>query len=293
MKLGRVIGLYLLKHHRVSLPGFGVIKHDQTGASAIENDEQGQFFAEGSLSFDPDPKAPMEESLLEFISRETGKMKPLARSDMDSYLQFGQELINISKPFHLEGIGVLQRNPKNQLEFLQSSEHIPEDPYKRSSSTSQKRRQPIQAPSKKLLRTLGWTTLGLVLLTGIWLGVRWMAEHSPDTPEITSDTQVLPPPVASNTPDTVMNSTPPPTSEPSLDSFGVVIERPTKQRALKRYADLKEWGHNVRMVTRDSVSFKLYILIHAPLSDSAKHRDSLAIFFNRRVWIETNPDEKP
>ena len=78
-----------------------------------------------------------------------------------------------------------------------------------------------------------------------------------------------------------------------VGQFGVVLERANRQRALKRYADLKEWGHNVRMVTRDSVTFKLYILVNAPLKDTARHRDSLRVFFNRRVWIETNPDEKP
>jgi hypothetical protein len=45
------------------------------------------------------------------------------------------------------------------------------------------------------------------------------------------------------------------------------------------------------MATKDSVRFKLYIPIQAPLSDTARHRDSLRIFFNRRVWIETHPDE--
>jgi len=283
LKLGRVIALYLLNHHSVSLPGFGVIRYDPARSAAAQGEEKEEFFAEGSLSFSPDPKAPIEESLLDYISQETGKMKSLARSDIDSFLQFGQELINISKPFHLEGIGILQPNAKNQLEFLQAAEHIPEDPYKRSSTSgSRKRRSPVNAPSPKLMRNMGLAVLALLVLGVVWLGIRWIAERPAGT-----DTEVV---EKTDTPQTRITTTPPPTSQ---DSFGVVLERPTRLRAMKRFADLKEWGHNIRMVTRDSVTFKLYILIHAPLRDTAKHRDSLAIFFNRRVWIETNPDEKP
>jgi hypothetical protein len=294
LKLGRVIGLYLLKHHSVSLPGFGVLRYDPTHSAAAQGEEIEEFFPEGSLSFSPDPKAPIEESLLVYISQETGKMKSLARSDMDSFLQFGQELINISKPFHLEGIGILQRNAKNELEFVQAAEQIPVDPFKRTSASGSKRkRRPINAPSASSLRKAGLAVIVLLIAGATWLGIRWMAEQRPEISTPPPDTETITRGIEDKLDTTASKTTTAKTDAPSQDSFGVVFPLLTRQRALKRFADLKEWGHNVRMVTRDSVSFKLYILINAPLRDSAKHRDSLAIFFNRRVWIETHPDEKP
>ncbi|MFY7794658.1 MAG: hypothetical protein ACOVQS_12850 [Chitinophagaceae bacterium] len=289
MKLGRVLGLYLLQYHRVSLPGFGVIIHDDQASVPGQNDEASESFSEGSLSFTPDPKVELEDTLLDFISRETGKMKSLARSDMDSFLQFGHELINISKPFHLEGIGTLQRNAKNQLEFNQSLEQIPQDPFSRSPNVQRTGRKPLQAPSGDTLKKWGIGIVILLLLIAAGMAVRWFVDRP--TVEVMSDPEPVLTSAPARAPETPAVSLRPDGAQGS--QFGVVLERANRQRALKRFADLKEWGHNVRMVTRDSVTFKLYILINAPLKDTARHRDSLKVFFNRRVWIETNPDEKP
>lgn len=263
--------------------------HDEQAAVIGQNGEEPESFAEGSLTFIPDPKATLEEHLLEFISSETGKMKSLARSDVDSFLQFGLELINISKPFHLEGIGTLQKNSKNQLEFIQSTELIPQDPFSRSSSTPGTRKKTISAPSSDSIRKWGLGLLVLLLILAVAMAVRWFINR-PVTEEITpAETQTSNQITVADT----MQASMKPTAPSNTEQFGVVLERSNRQRAFKRFADLKEWGHNVRMVTKDSVTFKLYILINAPLRDTAKHRDSLRIFFNRRVWVETLPDEKP
>jgi hypothetical protein len=66
----------------------------------------------------------------------------------------------------------------------------------------------------------------------------------------------------------------------------VVIEVAKKERALKRFADLKEWGHKVILYTSDSIDYKIAFPIKAPLSDSIRYRDSLSHFFGRKVWIE-------
>ena len=289
LKLGRVIALYLLYHHRVSLPGFGIILHDEQASMPGQNGETVESFSEGSLSFVADPKVTLEEPLLEFISKETGKMKSLARSDMDSLLQFGLELINISKPFHLEGIGTLQKNTKNQLEFLQSSENIPQDPFGRPSSTTVSKRMKSAAPSPDTVKKIGLGVLILLILLAVGFVVRWFINRpvAPDTSNL--GVQVTSP--APDTDKTEISAKPAGLS--SSEKFGVVLEQSGRQRAFKRFADLKQWGHNVRMATKDSVTYKLYILINAPLSDTAKHRDSLRVFFNRRVWIETLPDETP
>jgi hypothetical protein len=70
--------------------------------------------------------------------------------------------------------------------------------------------------------------------------------------------------------------------------FEVVLEVSKRNRAMRRYADLKEWGHKVNISPVDSLTFKLSIPIEAPLSDSTRHRDSLSRFFGKKVWIETH-----
>jgi hypothetical protein len=142
------------------------------------------------------------------------------------------------------------------------------------------------APSPDTIKKIGLGLLMMLLILAAGLLIRWFINR-PDTSN--AGVQVTSPALDTDKTKTPANSAGPSSSE----KFGVVLEQSGRQRAFKRFADLKEWGHNVRMVTKDSVTYKLYILINAPLSDTAKHRDSLRRFFNRRVWIETLPNETP
>jgi len=58
-----------------------------------------------------------DEALILFIKEHTGKMKSLASADLDFYLTTGRQLLNIGKPFHLEGIGTLLKNKDGRLDF--------------------------------------------------------------------------------------------------------------------------------------------------------------------------------
>jgi len=58
-----------------------------------------------------------DEALVLFIKEHTGKMKSLASADLDFYLTTGRQLLNIGKPFHLEGIGTLLKNKDGRLDF--------------------------------------------------------------------------------------------------------------------------------------------------------------------------------
>lgn len=61
--------------------------------------------------------ATADEALVLFIKEHTGKMKSLASADLDFYLTTGRQLLNIGKPFHLEGIGTLIKNKDGRLDF--------------------------------------------------------------------------------------------------------------------------------------------------------------------------------
>lgn len=58
-----------------------------------------------------------DDNLINFIKENTGKMKSLAASDLDFYLTTGRQLLNIGKPFSLEGIGTLIKNKEGHLDF--------------------------------------------------------------------------------------------------------------------------------------------------------------------------------
>ena len=61
--------------------------------------------------------AAADKDLISFICENTGKIRPLAISDLDSYLNLGTEMLNIGKPFHLEGIGTITKNKSGKFDF--------------------------------------------------------------------------------------------------------------------------------------------------------------------------------
>ncbi|HEV2353379.1 MAG TPA: hypothetical protein VGR89_04005, partial [Puia sp.] len=58
-----------------------------------------------------------DDKLVDFIKVHTGKMKSLAAADLDFFLTTGRQLLNIGKPFYLEGIGTLIKNKEGYFDF--------------------------------------------------------------------------------------------------------------------------------------------------------------------------------
>jgi len=58
-----------------------------------------------------------DDELIDFIRKHTGKIKPLAESDLETFVADGKLMLNIGKPFHIEGIGTLQKNKDGVYEF--------------------------------------------------------------------------------------------------------------------------------------------------------------------------------
>ena len=66
-----------------------------------------------------------DDALITYIKEHTGKMKSLAAADLDFYLTTGRQLLNIGKPFYLEGIGTLLKNKEGRLDFTPGEYLIP------------------------------------------------------------------------------------------------------------------------------------------------------------------------
>ena len=58
-----------------------------------------------------------DDSLIDFIRKHTGKIRPLAESDLETFVADGKLMLNIGKPFHVEGVGTLQKNKEGVYEF--------------------------------------------------------------------------------------------------------------------------------------------------------------------------------
>ena len=291
LRIERLLADFLYKQGNLPLPGLGTIRF--SGAGEVEHDEAtGRYrFDPESLSFDYDTKTELDEELVSHISRETGKMKALAAADLHSFLHFGMELINISKPFQIEGLGLLQKTPAHVVEFVpeQSPKPQAENPVRSARETRRQRmnrepyvEDPMRTRRRRMPSNLIWGGAILVSMAAAFAWFKYFEGRGADASDDASPTVTLGTQTAGPSPDSTGASTAVKTNA----SFHVVLENSHRERALRRYADLREWGHDVRMVTSDSQSFKLFIPIDAPLSDTAFHRDSLRVFFGRPVTVE-------
>ena len=313
MKLSRLLVDYLLQHKCLKLQGIGMLTFDETIVRTPEQEKEGLMFAPESIQFKEDRKLKEDHELIGFISKETGKIMPLAAADLDSYLELGKQLINISKPFVLESIGILQKNGQNKLEFNQGDSYIaPTDHIQKKGSRVTDDDvhfdENYLKPTQKISNNYNFIAIAALILLGLAI-IGWVASYlykksnlsETETVYTTKSSPVIEEPV----PDTTKSQTitdsvitlaalkdtlavpTNPIVKTDAGTFNLVLEIAGRNKAVKRYADLKEWGHKVEMTTADSIKFKISFPVIAPLSDTIRHRDSLSRFFGRKVWIET------
>lgn len=306
MKVPLLITQYLLQNKTLALQGLGSFTFDNDFDDSNDNDKEEQKIPENSIAFNANIKVKEDDGLIVFISKQSGKIKPLASADLDSFLELGKQMLNIGKPFIIEGLGFLQKHPANsQLEFTQGSIVIQK---KDDTPAKRNRRKDIQDDNgvyeenflKKPRKANGSRKVlfGFLVVAGLsligWVGYFFynqsVLQDEPVQKQEVLTNIVNPVTDSTNTrQDTVhQNTSIVPAVPEKKEGFNIVLEISSKNRAYNRMAKLKYLGHNVIMTTTDSVKFKLALPINAPLSDTARHRDSLSRFFARKVWIETN-----
>lgn len=289
MRISEILLEHLFRHKKLSLTGLGVF-YLKTSISLEQFEEDYQLLSD-AIEFIKDFNTPENEDLIQDIALATGKIRALAQADLESFIINGKQMMNISKPFIIDRLGILERNYKGEIEFklIRSGLISAEKGKKREAIIEEVRFddnyllkfKKFGVQYKKILTTLAGISL-LVLF--FWFGYHFFRN---------SKTEMEPAPVmvATSLVETSETKTQHIAQEVKADvadSFYIVLEKSTKPRAELRYADLKKWGHNVQMVRSDSVNFKLRIPINAPLTDTIIHRDSLARFFGKRVWVELN-----
>ena len=262
-----------------------------------------------------------DDALIQFIKEHTGKMKPLAAADLDFFLTTGKQLLNIGKPFYLEGIGTLLNNREGKLDFTPGEYSTarlddPEKDKKKNSSFEEVPRGEYE-PKSNNVRQL----LLLVALVGGLLAIGWggyylykrntfvepgaenQAKIIQDTPAAqkldtlsgkdsaaakplpgtpSKDATAVKP---ADSPGQVASVMPTVATGENLYKF-VILETVKKGRALRRYNQLLGFQLNIKMEQKDSSYFKLYFPIAAAPRDTAHIRDSLMDVYAAQVRIE-------
>ncbi len=278
------------------MPGIGTFSIDPTVTVPDISDKLFTEFLQ-QIKFEQKNILTADDDFIDFIRTETGKIRPLAESDLDSFLTDGKILLNIGKPFLIEGIGSLLKNregayvftpgsilPSTRLEIA-NPETITDN--KRKSVFTEDSYQP--SGTRKLI-IAGSVIIGIVLV--IWLGYSLYNRSANNTVAVipipqTADTARAN--IILDSAQKLIDSAIERTQIRPSGSYKFIIEKTaSKTRAFKRYNQLKDNRDNIRMESlSDSTLFHLYLIISATPGDTSRIRDSLKNWYGRnQVFIE-------
>lgn len=297
MKISTILARCLAAKGKLVLKEIGTIYN--TLPSDVDKDHLSDV---NGLYFEYNPKTMMSEELVDFVSKQSGKMKSLAQADLESYFENGRQLINIGKPFIIEGVGaVLKRqdgsyflsdnffNPltetednKNSFKHGSSGAELNYDDYKYAGNVT-------SVSGKKTIIIIG----GLLIIALISWGIYKLINYNNNA----SETVQLTEPVADSNATVAVTDT---THITKADSTAVnkdTIAAPTfykvilfdtnnRKFALQSIDWFQKHNYPLLMETADSIRYKIYFRYDAPFSDSMKIRDSIERKYKRTVRIE-------
>lgn len=289
MKIASLLAQYLYTNHRLDLPGIGTFLLDPSSISSLENTKQRSTVLEG-VSFNFQPQVKEDPELISFISSQTGKMKPLAKSDIESHIQLAQQFLNMMKPFTFEGIGTLLK--KKGGEFELTPEAVPTDKLKqpKAKETAPASIGESSGSYESFLATpktkVGWGKPAIAMLVVAGLALAIWGGYTISKKAASNDVTDIPENVAPPTVAAPAVVETPPVKKDSITDYKYVLQVSPKKTAIKRFNQLRTNQWDVKMETADSVYFKLYLLLPMTNADTTHILDSLTAFTGKKVYIE-------
>ena len=311
MKLPLLLAEFLYQHKKLDLPGLGTFSLNPSIIIPDESErKENPFIPE--VEFENAEINAADDELIEFIKKNTGKIKPLAISDLESYITLATQMINIGKPFYFDGIGTLSKGKQGKFDFVSGQHDVTgtyeHDPNKEKTKKQQNtfdeqytNHHSQNNRGRKVILTLAMIA-GVAIIA--WGGYKLYEKNtSTESNEAAVSVPII------DTSSTKIDSQQ--TSKPSVDSSQikkevkqvvqtqqsktkndslqfkfVILETNNKFKALRRYNQLLSYLLKIKMQTRDSSFFKLYFAFPATAKDTVHIKDSLNLVYATHTIIE-------
>ena len=304
MKIPLLLVQYLYLNRKMSLPGLGIFTLDKSVVLPDEHDRV-LLSMPNAVQFQNANIPSADKELISYICEHTGKIRPLAISDLESYLNLGTEMLNIGKPFHLEGIGTITKNNAGKFDFtpgeytliredVGSSEH---ERKKQHARDKKHLHTPPDIQNRNLLKLIAGVSAIIIIGWGGWFMYK---KSSPAESEKISDTvsnaQEKVPAVADSSASvntrhdakkTIDSSLPITVNGlPSTNYKFIILTTYNKPHALKRYNQLLAFDLKIHLYQKDSSFFKVYFQFPALAKDTIHIKDSLRREYGHEIRIE-------
>ena len=175
MKISVLVAQYFYQHRVLNLPGIGSFYLSDVVDVQTIADKNSRDLIE-HIHFAQKAITRPDDQLIEFIRKHTGKIRPLAESDLDTFVADGKLMLNIGKPFHIEGIGTLHKNKDAVYEFTPGQPVVQrlEAPIPLTSADQQDPERPLKRksvfdedPHERRNASIRRTAIGVGLVVGI------------------------------------------------------------------------------------------------------------------------------
>ena len=289
MKIEQVLVHYLIKNKSLPLQGIGTFKLEASIPDSADTNKP-VFIPENAITFDYNPRQTEDEGLVDFIVEHTNKIKPLAASDLDSFLSLARQFLNIGKPFILPNIGTLEKLNSGVLAFKQGlliAEKMEPNKVRNQDDGEVHEESLFNDYQKERKNNNGGKTI-LILLVLIIIGcLVWGVWHyaftkKEPTETLNSTEGIIPVKDSAFKADstTIAGAKLKPQEVSDTVSFKIVIrEYHTQNAAEKRLEKLKAFQRNVVLYTDDSITYKIAESFNLPLSDTTRILDSLKRYY--------------
>lgn len=302
------LAAYLYENKSLKLEGLGTFTLDDQARVPGEQEKEVYYPIEG-LAFNFNPRSATEESIITFLVKRLGKIEPLIRSDLEFYLSNIKQLLNIGKPYTIEGIGTLSKNNQGIYEFTPGN-FLPVKEELHPKRENADHNYPVRSKSSagRIFVIVLIVIIALSALGGISWGVFNFVKNQPTPDEVTQqqgesdtiiqETDSVQTKTNSENPLKSSNNTSPPavTTKPVAGDTGSVTYKmifevtKSKERAYSRTAQLNELHSPTQydsIPINDSISYyRLFLMMKIPPADTSHVKDSLRIFFGKRIFIE-------
>jgi len=290
VKIEQVLVHYLLKNKKLTLQGIGTFDLNASLPDSADPDKP-IILPENSVTFHYDPKVTEDEGLVDFIVEHTNKIKPLASSDLDSFLSLGRQFLNIGKPLTLPNIGTLEKLNSGILAFKPGqlvAQKIEPNKVKNEEAEGTEPEESLFNDYQKDRRSKGGAKVVFVLLILIVLGfIGWAVWHygfnqknEPET--ITTTEPIVPVKDSAYKADStiIANAAVDSTKKADSVSFMMVISRYKSLPAAEwKVKTLKKLHPDLTIYTNDSVIYQVAEPFRLPLTDTTRILDSLKRYF--------------
>ncbi|WP_207493832.1 hypothetical protein [Aridibaculum aurantiacum] len=290
MKFDDLLAQYLYDTKTLNLQGIGTFTLEGKVSIPYEQDKDIYYPIEG-LHFTHNTKVPLDDELVAFLVKKLGKIQPLVRSDLESYLSNVKQFINLGKPYTIEGVGTLHINNSGTYEFtpgnfLPVKEEL--NPWRENPDHNYPQKDKNSSAGKVFLMVL-IVLASLAALAGMGWGVYTLVVNNKPTE------QRMPPPVDSlvtESPVVDTNSAAAVAETPTSDTtaYKMIFEvTRLRSRAVNRTAQLQTLNIKAQydsLGSADAKQYRIYVTKRLMPSDTTRVRDSISRFFLRKVFVE-------